>query len=114
MTSTQTLRPIRCSTRDHVAIAEALDNLRPFTTSGALHGEPHALVWSQSCGRLPAAEARRFMDRAETIDYVVYSYVTPIAWHDAETGWTVPNVKYSPTTSHHQSTIRAAVGAQVG
>lgn len=40
--------------------------------------------------------------------YVVYSYRTPIAWViDSE--WTVPDERYSATTSQHQSLIRAAV-----
>lgn len=39
------------------------------------------------------------------IDYVVYSYATPIAWHHPENGWTVPAVKYSMTTSHHQGRL---------
>jgi len=43
--------------------------------------------------------------------YVVYSYQTPIGWikltSDAE--WFIPAVKYSNTTTHHQSVLMWAV-----
>lgn len=45
-------------------------------------------------------------------DYVVYSYATPIAWHVPGEGWTVPDVKYSVTTSRHQA--QARLGAKIG
>ncbi len=43
--------------------------------------------------------------------YVVYSYGTPIAWHVAcgRNDWTVPDVRYSVTTSHHLSLTRQAI-----
>lgn len=37
--------------------------------------------------------------------YVVRSYDTPIAWCTNEGQWTVPNVKYSKTTTNHLSGI---------
>lgn len=38
--------------------------------------------------------------------YVVYSYATPIAWAvEGETLLTVPDVRYSVTTSRHQSLV---------
>lgn len=40
--------------------------------------------------------------------YVVYSYATPIAWWTDQAGWTIPEVKYSATTSRHQSIVRRA------
>lgn len=36
---------------------------------------------------------------AGRISQVIYSYSTPIAWHDSRYGWIVPDVSYSPTTS---------------
>lgn len=42
------------------------------------------------------------------MDFIVYSYETPIAWHSVDTGWHVPNISYSLTTSNHQ---RAAIMA---
>ena len=40
--------------------------------------------------------------------YIVYSYGTPIAWHHSG-GWEIPAVRYSVTTSKHQSLVRRAV-----
>lgn len=60
-------------------------------------------------GRLPQQWRDRFPSRVSEC-YVVYSYRTPIAWWDATTGWVIPDVKYSPTTSRHQSIVRLAVG----
>lgn len=66
-------------------------------------------------GRLPQEWVERF--RADlfgdgirpAMDYIIYSYQTPIAWHTPATGWTVPDVAYSRTTSGHQRIIRAVV-----
>lgn len=71
--------------------------------------------WRDTLSRLPQEWVDRF--RADligdgihpTMDYIVYSYQTPIAWHTPGTGWTVPDVTYSPTTSGHQRIIRTAV-----
>lgn len=41
--------------------------------------------------------------------YVIYSYGTPIAWRDRRGEWTVPDVRYSVTTSKHQGKVRAAL-----
>lgn len=45
---------------------------------------------------------------SENPDYIVYSYGTPIAWHHAG-GWSLPAIKYSVTTSKHQSLVRRAI-----
>ena len=45
---------------------------------------------------------------ADSIDYVVWSYGTPIAWHH-EDGWTMPEKRYSVTTSKHQGQVRRAL-----
>ena len=37
--------------------------------------------------------------------YVVFSYVTPIAWYCAGE-WTIPETKYSVTTSKHQTIVK--------
>ena len=45
-----------------------------------------------------------------SIDYAVYSYQTPIAWHLAATDeWVVTSEPFSPTTDHHQSRMRTAL-----
>lgn len=88
----------------------AMDNAVPFRNSNrTFRGEPMsprsgALVFS---GRMPHEDAERLAD-ATGVDYVVWSYSTPIAWHD-EQGWHVPDARYSPTTSQHQGTVRVAI-----
>jgi hypothetical protein len=42
------------------------------------------------------------------MDYVVYSYHTPIAWHTPE-GWYIVAQKFSQTTSKHQNLTRRAI-----
>ena len=85
---------------------DSLRNLRPFKTSGSLEGTRSV---SYGAGYLPRRFARIFNERYSKVDYVVYSYATPIAWHDSELGWYLPEVIYSVTTSRHQSGIFAAV-----
>jgi hypothetical protein len=43
--------------------------------------------------------------------YVVFSYSTPIAWRGAGLDWVAPQVKYSPTTTHHQSLVAQGMRA---
>lgn len=38
----------------------------------------------------------------EDAEYIVYSYATPILWY-ANGGWHYPKLKYSHSTSRHQS-----------
>ncbi len=50
--------------------------------------------------------------RASQPKYVVLSYGTPIAWlswGNTRLVWTMPDVKYSRTTSIHQSFVRGVV-----
>ena len=45
--------------------------------------------------------------RAGRVSQVIYSYSTPIAWHDSDRGWVIPDVSYSATTStRHQPRLR--------
>ena len=57
-------------------------------------------------GRLPSDVVLQL--QLDEIDYVIYSYGTPIAWH-GKFGWSVPAIKYSSTTSRHQSIVRSAI-----
>jgi hypothetical protein len=59
-------------------------------------------------GALNSTEKDAYYADANSIDYVVYSYATPIAWHTPK-GWHVVNQKFSVTTSRHQSSVRQAV-----
>ena len=69
----------------------------PFTGSNLVGGSRGTVG---SFGRLPGEWRDRF--EADRPDYVVWSYATPIVWHGRR-GWTVPDVRYSRTTSRHQS-----------
>jgi hypothetical protein len=47
-----------------------------------------------------------------TCDYTVFSYSTPIAWHDAD-GWHVFDRSFTPTTNaRHLPVVREAIGAR--
>lgn len=59
-------------------------------------------------GRLDSIETLKLQSVADMIDYVVFSYDTPIAWHTSE-GWYVVEQKFSVTTSKHQTFTRRAI-----
>jgi len=59
-------------------------------------------------GRLDPEEFARFKAVEIQVDYVVYSYGTPIAWHTMD-GWYVVEQKFSVTTSKHQTFTRRAI-----
>lgn len=96
---------IRTTTRNASAIARAIRQGEDFTTSGALKDEAFPLYIRTE--RMPDSDAAKL--RAAKIDYVVYSYGTPIAYR-ANGKWITPDAKYSVTTSKHQGTIRYALG----
>ena len=99
----------KLSTRNPGPIAKKLLALESFKTNGALKGvaKPEWIdhgkisVWNYEFLR---------SDRYNYgIDYVVYSYSTPIAWLRGDGQWFMPQADYSPTTTRHQTTIRAAI-----
>lgn len=48
------------------------------------------------------------------ISQIIYSYSTPIAWHDSRYGWIVPDVSYSITTSSkHQTHLYRLRGQRI-
>ena len=101
---------IRTTTRNARTIAQALKNGEGFATSGALKGVASP-QWIGP-GRMHPEDARELyaIQSVIGIDYVVFSYGTPIAYRTEDTGeWVVPDTRYSVTTSKHQSTIRYAV-----
>ena len=99
------------TTRRFDAIAKHLADCQPFRTHGALRAETPDAAWmfARGYGRLPSDWARTLTARRDVVDYVVYSYATPIAWHDKEAGWIIPDEHYSVTTTRHQNMIRTAV-----
>ncbi len=85
------------------SVHQAIANRTPFRTHGALSADASAY---SGTGVLPEPYVTAL--RNERPEYVVYSYSTPIAWWSEAHGWTIPAVKYSATTSRHQSTARIA------
>lgn len=60
-------------------------------------------------GRLDNEETALYNEAVNKgVDYMVYSYGTPIAWHTPE-GWYVVEQKFSVTTSKHQNYVRRAI-----
>jgi hypothetical protein len=53
--------------------------------------------------------SKQLEEVANTTDYHVKSYNTPIAVHH-EGGWTYPDVSHSSSTGKHQSIVRRAIG----
>lgn len=91
--------------------ANAILNREPFTTSGSLVGgylDDKHIAYIGS-GRLPEPWREKFFQAKHSVPwsdfYVVYSYGTPIAWWTKAGGWTVPDVKYSRTTTKHQGNL---------
>lgn len=89
-----------------VAWSTVLDNLQPFRSSAAISGDSGS---GGSTGILPGDWAGVLHARRDSIDYVIRSYDTPIAWHDRELGWVMPACKYSRTTTRHQSIVSTTV-----
>lgn len=100
----------RTSTRN---AADLIAKRQPFTTSGALRASvpTNSTTSTWDCGRLPSDHVNQLAGDLSTgrVDYIVHSYGTPIAWHRTDSGWTVPDVRYSATTSRHQGEVRRAV-----
>ena len=59
-------------------------------------------------GRLNAQEFAQFKQDEIRVDYIVYSYDTPIAWHTLD-GWYIVEQKFSVTTSKHSNYVRRAI-----
>jgi|Laugrefa1bdmlbdn_1035148.scaffolds.fasta_scaffold02141_14 hypothetical protein len=83
---------------------EAIANREDFYAS-ALMGHSGR---SNTYGMLNPEEIEKYEAVRDSIDYVVMSYRTPIAWHSSE-GWYVVSQKFSVTTSKHQNYVRRSV-----
>lgn len=96
----------RLKVSDHADVfASYITNRRPFMAgTGNLRGEETAVP---TVGALPSPHGVTLAQ--SDVDYVVYSYATPIAWHTCGGTWWVPDVNYSLTTTNHQNTVRAAL-----
>ena len=82
-----------------------VQNRLEFKMSASLGGSNYRLV----VGRLPLEYIQQFDAAGLAPDYyVVHSYATPIAWY-ANGVWTLPDIKYSPTTTRHQNIVRRGI-----
>lgn len=98
---------LRLTTRS-IATATAIRDRIPFNTSGALSARIVEGMGRWDSGKLKRADLDQFRLDAEYIDYVVYSYSTPIAWHymtGSNEGWHVVAQKFSQTTGKHQTNL---------
>lgn len=98
------------TTKQRATLRTAPDMIRQrvnFDCNGTLSGRSgYAALY---VGRLPSEFQAEYDGARFASDfYVVHSYATPIAWY-AQGKWTVPPVKYSPTTSHHQAAVRKGI-----
>jgi hypothetical protein len=87
-------------------VPEMIRDCQTFATYGALTadrvspGSHH----HHSSGMLDSAERERFFATRD-IDYIVYSYATPIAWHSESKGWHKVAQRFSVTTGKHQGKL---------
>lgn len=96
MTTTTTTRVTLHNVADFIA------DRKTFNCNRSLSGG----YFNNGVGRLPQERHTGFYRATDADDfYAVYSYATPIAWY-AHGTWTVPDVKYSPTTTRHQHAAR--------
>lgn len=92
---------------------EAVGRIRarePFRNrKGSLSGRWHDVPLIIPSGWAPTELTSVLRFEAGPV-YVVYSYGTPIAWVTTDGMAAVPDLKYSVTTSKHQSLVLGALG----
>ena len=101
----------RLTTRG-IETAQAIANRETFTTSGSFSARvlPDGGLGAWDSGRLSGADLDKFRKDCNNIEYVVWSYATPIAWYVAPSatikgGWYKVAQKFSVTTSKHQGNL---------
>lgn len=87
-------------------IREAIHFREPFAIAsmkgeGRNGGDSYQYI---SLGQLPSEH----WESVKRATYVVYSYLTPIAWF-VDDEWVVPATYYSNTTSNHQGIARVGI-----
>lgn len=94
------------SSRDR-KVAEMIRDRKGFKTYGSFSAQStlDAGLGNWDSGKLYGEDLESFREQCRLIDYVVYSYSTPIAWYSQEYGWYVARGKWSLTTSHHQGKL---------
>ena len=103
----------KLSTRKPGPIAKKLLARESFRTNGALKGvaKPEWIDFGMMSLEdfYTLHDDERAYERAYGIDYVIYSYNTPIAWLRGDGSWFMPEADYSVTTKRHKATIRVAI-----
>lgn len=82
----------------------------PFTLGGSSRGD-RGYVPLGTFGRLPLIWQDALYAEHREVTFTITSYATPIAWCTDTHGWTVPDVRYSATTSRHQHIVRTALAS---
>lgn len=82
----------------------------PFTLGGSTRGD-RGYVTLGTFGYLPLVWQDVLYAERRDVTFTIASYATPIAWCTDTHGWTVPDVRYSVTTSRHQNVIRRALAS---
>lgn len=102
------MKTFRVQRDSWLVLRDILAANEPFKGSSSLWGEPCQYV--QHYGRLEDPHyswLKQAVDQRQ-LEYVIYSYVTPIAWRSNGV-WTMPDVSYSLTTTKQQSKVRVAI-----
>lgn len=99
----------KLSTRKPGPIAKKLLARESFRTNGALKGVAKPEWFDHGKMSVKDYGYLRSDQDFYGIDYVIYSYTTPIAWLRGDGSWFMPEAGYSVTTKRHKATIRAAI-----
>jgi len=83
-------------------IADAVAGHARFTC-GNVSGQ-----WYDTWRDVPRGQFNGTYDSVGAV-YVVFSYRTPIAMYSPVNGWTVPDARYSATTTNHQSVVATGI-----
>jgi hypothetical protein len=90
-------------------IEDAVTAGKDFKLS-SMHGDS---AWNSVYGYLPENWVEVYKsnrgDADNPIVFTIFSYSTPIAWRLEDGTWIVPPVKYSVTTTGHQSAVTYAL-----
>jgi hypothetical protein len=97
----------------HTATAAAIATRQEFDSSNLTGRQVSYALRHASTGYLPIHYAEQFRTLLDAflIDYVVYSYRTPIAWHTVNGQWIIPEAIYSPSTNQHQRIVKGAIAS---
>lgn len=92
-------------------LENAINAREAFKTSGEFKGEvPTLTLFDRPSGRLRGDELDAFRADQREMDYIVYSYATPIAWHTKAGEWFVVARSFTATTGRHKSAVLAGIG----